>query len=584
MAIGLFRKPAPQPAAPEPQAAKPASPTEAVDTSEAESARQILELLEIELGGMIRQLERAASSVAGGAEATAATLSTVRRRTDTLSLRSSEALSTAAIFAQAAGKFADSAEGIGSQVRDAGKLADEASAAARDASANVDRLKESSAAIGNVVNLIAQIARQTTLLALNSTIEAARAGTAGRGFAVVASEVKALAVQTRDATEEIKKKIDALQRDAAGSVEAVHRISQAIQAIRPVFENVNDAVAEQTQTTNEMTDNVATASNFIASVGGSATEIDHAAREAEAHREHMANAGKAVTIFAQKLKSRCAILLGHDMRADRRKQERLPCNLRIEIEAPRGRIAASVYEISLESILIGGPEAEKVPLNQMLSVTVEDIGPCKIRSGERSSAGFQASFMTNDAALTEKIEDKLWSIHDENTEFVTRAMEAGVQLRQIFEHGVSSGAISIDALFDTNYVEISGTNPLQHRTRILDWADRTLPAFQETFLAKDPRMVFCVAIDRNGYLPVHNKIYSHPQRPGDVAWNTANSRNRRIFNDTAGLAAGSNQRTYLIQSYARDMGNGKTVMMREIDVPIRIQGRHWGGFRTAYKL
>ncbi|MGA7714856.1 MAG: methyl-accepting chemotaxis protein, partial [Bradyrhizobium sp.] len=172
MAIGLFRKPALQQAAPEPETAKPAALAVAVDTSEAESTKQILELLEIELGGMIRQLERAASSVAEGAEATATTLSAVRQRTDALSLRSSEAQSTAAIFSQAAGKFADSAESIGSQVRDAGKLADEASAAAHDASANVDRLKESSAAIGNVVNLIAQIARQTTLLALNSTIEA----------------------------------------------------------------------------------------------------------------------------------------------------------------------------------------------------------------------------------------------------------------------------------------------------------------------------------------------------------------------------------------------------------------------------
>ncbi len=584
MAIGLFRKPALQQAAPEPETAKPAALAVAVDTSEAESTKQILELLEIELGGMIRQLERAASSVAEGAEATATTLSAVRQRTDALSLRSSEAQSTAAIFSQAAGKFADSAESIGSQVRDAGKLADEASAAAHDASANVDRLKESSAAIGNVVNLIAQIARQTTLLALNSTIEAARAGTAGRGFAVVASEVKALAVQTQDATEEITKKIDALQRDAAGSVEAVHRISQAIQAIRPVFENVNGAVAGQTRTTNEMTGNAATASNFIASVGDSATEIESVAREADAHREHVANAGKAVTIFAQKLKSRCAVLLGQDLRTDRRKREPLPCNLKIEIDAPQGKIAAAVYEISLENILIGGPEATKVPLNQTLSVTIEDIGACKIRSGERSSAGVQASFMTNDAALTEKIEDKLWSIHDENTEFVTRAMEAGVQLREIFDHGVSSGAIPIDAMFDANYVEISGSNPPQHRTRILDWADRALPSFQEAFLAKEPRMVFCGAIDRNGYLPVHNKIYSHPQRAGDVAWNTAHSRNRRIFNDTAGLAAGRNQRTNLIQSYARDMGNGKTVMMREIDVPIRVQGRHWGGFRTAYKL
>jgi methyl-accepting chemotaxis protein len=585
MAIGLFRKAAPPPAAPAPEAqAKPVVLTEASDNSEAESVRQILELLEIELGGMIRQLERAASSVAGGAEATAATLATVRERTDALSMHSSEAQTTAAIFSQAAAKFSESAKGIGTQVRDAGKLADEAAAAADQASANVDRLKESSAAIGNVVNLIAQIARQTTLLALNSTIEAARAGTAGRGFAVVASEVKALAVQTQDATEDIRKKIDALQRDAAGSVEAVHRISEAISAIRPVFENVNGAVAEQNATTNAMTENVTTASNFIASVGSSATEIDHAAKEAEAHREHVANAGKAVTSFAQKLKTRCGVLLGHELRADRRKQERLPCNLRIEIDTVQGRIAAQVYEISLENILIGGGEAARVPLNQTLNATLEEIGACKIRTGERSSAGVQATFATNDAAFAEKIEDKLWLIRDENTEFVTRAMEAGAQLNQMFEQAVATGAISMEALFDTDYVEIPGSNPLQHRTRILDWADRALPPFQEAFLAKDQRMVFCVAIDRNGYLPVHNKIYSHPQRPGDVAWNTAHSRNRRIFNDTAGLAAGRNQRTYLIQSYARDMGNGITVMMREIDVPIRVKGKHWGGFRTAYKL
>ncbi len=585
MAIGLFRKAAP-PTTPAVLAspADPASVAEAVDHPETESIRQILELLEIELGGMIRQLERAAGSVSGGAEATEATLAAVRQRTDALSLHSSEAENTAAIFSQAAGKFAESAKGIGSQVRDAGKLADEAAAAAHEASANVDRLKESSAAIGNVVNLIAHIARQTTLLALNSTIEAARAGSAGRGFAVVASEVKALAVQTQEATEEIKKKIDALQRDAAGSVEAVHRISQAIQEIRPVFENVNGAVAEQNQITREMTENVATASNFIASVGSSAAEIDHAAKQAEAHREHVASAGKAVTIFAQKLKSRCAVLLGQDMRADRRRSERLPCNLRIEINTAEGRIAAQVYEISLENILIGGGDAAKVPLNRMLSATLQDIGPCEIRIGDRSSAGVQASFVSNDAAFAEKIEDKLWSIHDENTEFVTRAMEAGSQLCQMFEQAVDSGAVSMDALFDTDYVEIPGTNPVQHRTRILDWADRALPPFQEALLIKDPRMVFCVAIDRNGYLPVHNKIYSLPQRAGDIAWNTANSRNRRIFNDTAGLAAGRNQRTYLIQSYARDMGGGNTVMMREIDVPIRVKGKHWGGFRTAYRL
>jgi methyl-accepting chemotaxis protein len=586
MAFGLFRKRSLKAAAPvvELQTSAPAVVADVTAGSDSDSAKEILELLELELGAMIRQLERAANSVAGGAEATAATLSTIRQRTDALTGRTTAAQSTATIFSQVADKVTHSAQGIGSQVRDASKLADQAAAAAREASANVDRLRESSAAIGNVVNLIAQIARQTTLLALNSTIEAARAGTAGRGFAVVATEVKALAVQTQQATEEISKKIDALQKDAAGSVDAVHRISQAIEAIRPVFDNVNGAVAAQNETTGEMSSNVATASHFIVSVGDSAAEIDSATKEAEAHGERVASAGKAVTMFAQKLKSRCAVLLRQGGREDPRKRERLPCNLKIEIQTARGLVTAAVYEIAMEGILICGPEAERLPLNETLKATVESIGACGIRVDEHSKAGARARFERPDAALSELIEDKLWSIRDENTEFVTRAIEAGAALTRIFEDAVASGAISIEDMFDTDYVEIPGSDPLQHRTRVLDWADRALPPFQETFLARDPRLAFAAMIDRNGYLPVHNKIYSHPQRPGDVVWNTANSRNRRIFNDPAGLAAGRNLRSYLIQSYARDMGNGKTIMMREIDVPIRVHGRHWGGFRTAYKL
>src|SRR3954470_4618173 len=582
MALGLFRKRPQQAAAPiiEP----PTEPVASAAPSENDSAKEILELLELELGAMIRQLERAATSVAGGAEAPAATLSTIRQRTDVLTGRTSSAQSTATMFAQAADKFTHSAEGIGSQVRGASHLADQASAAAREASASVDRLRQSSSAIGNVVNLIAHIAKQTTLLALNSTIEAARAGSAGRGFAVVASEVKALAVQTQQATEEITKKIEALQRDAAGSADAVHRISQAIEAIRPVFETVNGKVAEQSETTGEMSENAASASHFIETVGASAAEIDSVTKQAEVHGESVAKAGQAVTMFAQKLKSRCAVLLRQGDRAGQRKLDRLPCSLKIEIQTSRGIIAAPVYEISMQGILVCGPDAERLRQHETLSATLQDVGACRIRIGERSKAGTQALFERPDAALREKLEDRLWSIQDENTEFVTRAMEAGAALTKIFENGIASGAISIEDMFDENYVEISGSNPVQHRSKILDWADRALPPFQEAFLARDSRMAFAAMIDRNGYLPVHNKIYSHPQRPGDVTWNTANSRNRRIFNDPAGLAAGRNQRAYLVQSYARDMGNGNTVMMREIDVPIRVKGRHWGGFRTAYKL
>src|SRR5438034_482088 len=468
MAFGLFRKRQPEPAAPAIEnAPAPMAPADVPAATDSDSAKEILELLDLELGAMIRQLEKAANSVAGGAEATATTLSTIRQRTDALTGRTNAAQSTATTFSQAADKFTHSAQGIGTQVRDAGKLADQASNAAREASANVDRLRESSAAIGNVVNLIAQIARQTTLLALNSTIEAARAGEAGRGFAVVATEVKALAVQTQNATEEITRKIEALQRDAAGSVDAVHRITQAIEAIRPVFENVNGAVAEQSVTTGEMADNAASASSFIGSVGDSATEIDHATKEAAEHGESVARAGRAVTTFAQKLKSRCAVLLKQGEkegdRQDRRKDQRLPCSLKIEIAAPRGMISAPVYEISMGGILVSGADAEALAQSQSFNATLQDIGACRVRIVQRSKAGTHAQFERPDAALTEKIEDKLWSIQDDNTEAVTRAMEAGAALKKIFDDGIDSGAISMEDMFDTNYVEIPGSNPVQYR-------------------------------------------------------------------------------------------------------------------------
>jgi len=587
MAFGLFRRRKPEGASPVPVSVpEPQEPSAVTGRSGAEhdSSRDILELVELELGGMIRQLERAAVSVASGAEATATTLTTIRTRTDALAARTSSAQDTATTFAEAAQEFTRSAEGIAQQVGDAGRLADEAGAAAREAIQTVDRLRESSAAIGHVVSLIAQIARQTTLLALNSTIEAARAGEAGRGFAVVATEVKALAVQTQKATEEISRKIEALQQDATGSADAVHRISDAIDAIRPVFANVDGAVAEQNRTTGEMSRNAASASQFIVSVGDSAAEIDAATGEAAAHGKAVAAAGQAVTQFAQKLKSRCAVLLRRDESEGERKNAALPCHLKVDIEASGLRLSAPVYEISEHGVLISGPDAARLKPHDVVKASLQDIGECRLRIGEAAAAGVQARFEAPGPALREKIEDKLWALREDNTEFVTRAMEAGVALTRIFEDGVARGAISIEDMFDSEYAEIPGTNPLQHRSRILDWADSALPPFQEAFLAKDPRMAFCVMIDRNGYLPVHNKIYSHPQRPGDVAFNTANSRNRRIFNDPAGLAAGRNQRPYLIQSYARDMGGGKTVMMREIDVPIRVRGRHWGGFRTAYRL
>ena len=96
-------------------------------------------------------------------------------------------------------------------------------------------------------------------------------------------------------------------------------------------------------------------------------------------------------------------------------------------------------------------------------------------------------------------------------------------------------------------------------------------------------MTFCAAVDRNGYLPTHNLKFSQPQG-ADPVWNAANARNRRIFNDRTGLAAGRNERRFLLQTYRRDMGGGHRVLMKDLSAPIIVQGRHWGGLRLAYSF
>ncbi|WP_246148942.1 methyl-accepting chemotaxis protein [Skermanella pratensis] len=170
-----------------------------------------------------------------------------------------------------------------------------------------------------------------------------------------------------------------------------------------------------------------------------------------------------------------------------------------------------------------------------------------------------------------------------DTPFIRHARNAASRIAALFEDAVRSNRMNADALFDEAYQPIPGTNPQQVRTRFTDFTDAVLPAIQEAMLTADPRIVFCVTVDRNGYLPTHNAKFSKPHG-ADVAWNTANGRNRRMFNDRVGLAAGRNTRPFLLQTYRRDMGGGQYCLMKDVSAPITVLGRHWGGLRLAYMV
>lgn len=166
--------------------------------------------------------------------------------------------------------------------------------------------------------------------------------------------------------------------------------------------------------------------------------------------------------------------------------------------------------------------------------------------------------------------------------YIRKVQKAAADIAAAFEAALDRGEVALSDLFDEGYTPIVGTNPEQVTTRFTALTDRLLPAIQEPIAASDRQIVFCAAVDRNGYLPTHNAKFSKPQGD-DVAWNMANCRNRRVFNDRVGLAGGRNTKSFIVQSYRRDMGAGAFVLMKDISAPIFVRGRHWGGFRMGVK-
>jgi methyl-accepting chemotaxis protein len=151
-----------------------------------------------------------------------------------------------------------------------------------------------------------------------------------------------------------------------------------------------------------------------------------------------------------------------------------------------------------------------------------------------------------------------------------------------FETAVERGDIRIDQLMDEKYREILDTNPKQYLTDYVAFTDRILPPIQDPIQKIDPRIVFCVAWAKGGYLPTHNPNYRLPQGP-DPVWNNANCRNKRLFNDRAVRKVAANTKPFLLQTYRRDMGGGNFVLMKDLSSPIHVRGRHWGAFRMGFR-
>jgi methyl-accepting chemotaxis protein len=244
---------------------------------------------------ILSQIDRAVQAVSGASEELSSTSQQITANSEETSAQARVVSEATQKVSQNLQTVATGAEEMGTSIKEIAKNASEAAKIATSAvkiaettTNTVSKLGESSNEIGQVIKVITSIAQQTNLLALNATIEAARAGEAGKGFAVVANEVKELAKETAKATEDISRKIEAIQTDTKAAVEAIASISEVINQVNGISNTIATAVEEQNATTNEMARNVSEAAHGsgeitsnIAGVAQAAESTSHGATDTQ---------------------------------------------------------------------------------------------------------------------------------------------------------------------------------------------------------------------------------------------------------------------------------------------------------------
>ena len=269
------------------------------------------------LGRFFENLRGSIANIARTAETAAAASTQVNSVGERLGVAASETSAQASVVAAAADEVsrnvqtvASGTEEMSASIREIAKNAADAARVAAQAvqvadrtNGTVGKLGESSAEIGKVIKVITSIAEQTNLLALNATIEAARAGEAGKGFAVVANEVKELAKETARATEEIGRKIEAIQGDTAEAVAAIREIGEIIGQISGIQTTIAGAVEEQTATTNEMSRNVSEAARGAQEIAHNIQGMARTAQDTASGADQSQSAGQELSRTASELRT-----------------------------------------------------------------------------------------------------------------------------------------------------------------------------------------------------------------------------------------------------------------------------------------
>ena len=263
---------------------------------------RLADTFETAVGEIVETVSSASTELETSAGTLTANAERAQELTTTVAAASEVASTNVQSVASATEQLSSSVNEISRQVQESARMATEAVGQARVTNDRVSELSKAASRIGDVVELINTIAEQTNLLALNATIEAARAGEAGRGFAVVASEVKALAEQTSKATGEIGQQISGIQAATQDSVNAIKEISGTIERLSEISSTIAAAVEEQGAATKEISRNVQQAAEGTQQVSAGITDVRRGASETGSASSHVLSAAQSLSGDSNRLK------------------------------------------------------------------------------------------------------------------------------------------------------------------------------------------------------------------------------------------------------------------------------------------
>jgi methyl-accepting chemotaxis protein len=254
------------------------------------------------------------------------------------------------------------------------------------------------------------------------------------------------------------------------------------------------------------------------------------------------------------------------------------------IQSVMDGVAASMAEVDVESGHIASSVAE---IDRYCGQTVSGLNDMTEQvSGSAANLATARDRINRVLGITEEIVNITLEAEADvpDRHYVRMAMDTAARISDAFEAALASGAISDRDLWDRDLQPIAGTDPQQFLTRYTEFTDRILPPIQEPVHEGDPNISACCTTDNRCYIATHALKVSKPQRRGDPDWNSANCRNRRVFDDRVGRQAAENTRPFLLQMYRRDMGGGQHALFRDASAPIFVGGRHWGAVRVIYTM